>query len=53
MTFGEVMAGGEPPLLKTRKQLRREQASQLWAQKQHQGWWVCAAQWITPQAPWD
>jgi hypothetical protein len=30
VTFGEVMAGGEPPLLKKRRELTREQAIKLW-----------------------
>ena len=29
VTFGEVMAGGEPPLLKKRRELTREQAIKL------------------------
>ncbi len=33
VTFGEVMAGGEPPLVKKRRELTREQAIKLWAQK--------------------
>jgi hypothetical protein len=53
VTFGEVVPGGEPPLLKKRRELRREQAIQLWTQKRQQGWWVCAAQWIIPQPPKD
>ncbi len=53
VTFGEVMPGGEPPLLKKRMELTREQAIQLWVQRRHQGWWVCAAQWITPRPPKD
>ena len=37
VTFGEVMAGGEPPLLRKRRELTREQAIKLWAQKRQQG----------------
>jgi hypothetical protein len=37
VTFGEVMTGDEPPLLKKRKQLTREQ-----------GWQPCAPQWLPP-----
>ncbi len=36
VTFGEVMAGGKPPLLKKRRELTREQAIKLWAQKRQQ-----------------
>jgi hypothetical protein len=45
VTFGEVMAGGEPPLLQKRRELTREQAIQLWAQKRQQGWQPCEPQW--------
>jgi hypothetical protein len=31
VTFGEEMTGGEPPLLKKRRELTREQAIRLWA----------------------
>ena len=48
VTFGEVMAGGEPPLLKRREELTREQAIKLWAQKRQQGWQPCAPQWLPP-----
>jgi hypothetical protein len=42
------MAGGEPPLLKRREELTREQAIKLWAQKRQQGWQPCATQWLPP-----
>ena len=48
VTFGEVMAGGEPPLLRKRRELTREQAIKLWAQKRQQGWQPCAPQWLPP-----
>jgi hypothetical protein len=51
VTFGEVMPGGEPPLLKKRRELTREQAIKLWNQKQQLGWGVCSPQWIPPQPP--
>jgi hypothetical protein len=51
VTFGEVMAGGEPPLLKKRRELTREQAIKLWAQKRQQGWQPCEPQWRPPPAP--
>jgi hypothetical protein len=48
VTFGEVMTGGEPPLLKKRRELTREQAIKLWTQKRHKGWQSCAPQWVPP-----
>ena len=52
VTFGEVMPGGEPPLLKQRRELTREQAIKLWAQKRQQGWQACAPQWgLAPLPP--
>jgi hypothetical protein len=51
VTFGEVMPGGEPPLLKKRRELTREQAIKLWAQKRQQGWQPCEPQWRPPPAP--
>jgi hypothetical protein len=49
VTLGEVMAGGEPPLLKKRRELTREQAIKLWSQKRQAGWTVCPPQWNPPQ----
>jgi len=51
VTLGELMAVGEAPLLKRRKELTREQAIKLWRQKQQQGWRVCPPQWTPPQPP--
>ncbi|MCP9774825.1 DUF1651 domain-containing protein [Cyanobium sp. WAJ14-Wanaka] len=51
VTLGEVMTSGEPPLLKRRKELTREQAMKLWAQKHQQGWQVCKPQWTPPPLP--
>jgi hypothetical protein len=48
VTLGELMPAGEPPLLKRRKELTREQAIKLWAQKRTAGWLVCEAQWRPP-----
>jgi hypothetical protein len=48
VTLGEVMPGGEPPLLKRRKELTREQAIKLWGQKRKAGWQVCPPQWTPP-----
>ena len=49
VTLGELMAGGEPPLLKKRRELTREQAIKLWNQKRQQGWRSCSPQWSPPQ----
>jgi hypothetical protein len=51
VTFGEVMASGEPPLLNKRRELTREQAIRLWGQKRQQGWQPCAPQWLPPSSP--
>jgi hypothetical protein len=48
VTFGEVMAGREPPLLKKSRELTREQAIKLCAQKRQQGWQSCSPQWALP-----
>ena len=53
VTMGELMPIGEPPLLKRRKEITREQAIKLWKQKQKQkqkaGWRVCQPQWSPPK----
>jgi hypothetical protein len=46
--LGEVMPSAEPPLLKHRKQLSREQAIKLWAEKRKAGWQTCPPQWTPP-----
>lgn len=51
VTFGEVMPGGEPPLLKHRRELTWEQAIKLWSQKRQAGWQACTLQWIPPPPP--
>jgi hypothetical protein len=38
-----------PPLLKRRKELSREQAIKLWAEKREQGWRPCSPQWVLPK----
>ena len=48
MTFGEVMPIGEPPLLKSRKEITRVEAIRLWAEKRKAGWQVCPPQWTPP-----
>ena len=50
VTFGEVMPSGEPPLLKHRRELMRDEAIKLWGQKRQEGWQACPPQWI-PQKP--
>jgi hypothetical protein len=49
VTIGELMSGGQPPLLKCRRQLTRDQAIKLWAQKRQQGWQPFAPQWQLPE----
>ena len=49
VTLGELMPGDAPPLLKRRRELTREQAMKLWAQKRELGWQPCAPQWNPPQ----
>ncbi|MFU8886863.1 MAG: DUF1651 domain-containing protein [Cyanobacteriota bacterium] len=54
--LGELMASGDPPLLKRRKKLTREQAIKLWTQKRQDGWTVCPPHWnqspeLRPPAP--
>ena len=48
VTLGELMPAGEPPLLKRRKELTREQAIKLWTEKRQAGWQPCAPQWSPP-----
>jgi hypothetical protein len=48
VTFGEVMADGEPPLLKRRRELNREEALKLWATRRQQGWQRCPPLWRPP-----
>ena len=48
VTFGELMSSGEPPLLKHRRELIRNEAIKLWAQKRRAGWQVCDPQWTPP-----
>ena len=52
VTLGEVMPSGEPPLLKRRKELTREQAIKLWTQKRQAGWKSCPPQWVPPAPLW-
>jgi hypothetical protein len=45
VTFGVVMPGGKPTLLKHRREVMRNEAIKLLAQKRRAGWQVCAPQW--------
>jgi len=45
MTSGELLPGQPVPLLKSRKQLTREEAITLWRQKRREGWKPCGPQW--------
>jgi len=53
VTYGELVPGGEPPLLKKRRELNRKQAIKLWAEKCRQGWRPCEPQWQPPPSPAD
>ena len=48
LTLGEVMPAGEPPLLKSRKEITRVEAIRLWAEKRKTGWQTCPPQWTPP-----
>ena len=50
VTFEGVVPGGEPPLLKQRRELMRDEAIKLWAQKRRAGWQVCAPLQSTKQS---
>ena len=41
---------GQAPLLKYRKEIRRDEAIKLWAKKRRSGWQVCTPQWKPPSA---
>lgn len=47
LTTGELIPG-QAPLLKCRKEISREEAIKLWAQKRKQGWQSCEPQWTPP-----
>jgi hypothetical protein len=47
LTSGELIPG-QPPLLKCRKEVTREEAIKLWAQKRKEGWQPCEPQWTPP-----
>ena len=51
VTFGELVPGGEPPLLKKRREFTLEQAIKRWAEKRQQGWKPCEPQWLPPPSP--
>jgi hypothetical protein len=39
---------GQAPLLKCRKEVTREEAIKLWAEKRNAGWQACPPQWTPP-----
>jgi hypothetical protein len=47
LTTGELIPG-QAPLLKCRKEITREEAIKLWAQKRKEGWQPCEPQWTPP-----
>jgi hypothetical protein len=47
LTSGELIPD-QPPLLKCRKEITREEAIQLWRQKRKERWLVCPPQWRPP-----
>ena len=47
LTTGELIPG-QAPLLKCRKEIRREDAIKLWAEKRKAGWQVYKPQWTPP-----
>ncbi|MGB5133913.1 MAG: DUF1651 domain-containing protein [Prochlorococcaceae cyanobacterium] len=47
LTVGELIQG-QAALLKHRKEITREEAITLWAQKRKAGWQVCPPQWTPP-----
>ena len=50
VTHGELITG-EPPLLKRREELQREEVIRLWVQNRQAGWRVCPPQWSPPAIP--
>jgi hypothetical protein len=47
LTTSELIPG-QAPLLKCRKEITREEAIKLWAQKRKEGWQPCEPQWAPP-----
>lgn len=47
LTNGELIPG-QVPLLKCRREITREEAIKLWAEKRKAGWQVCMPQWTPP-----
>ena len=47
LTTGELIPG-QAPLLKCRREITREEAIKLWAEKREQGWQPCEPQWPPP-----
>jgi hypothetical protein len=51
ITSGELLPDQPVPLLKRRRELSREEALKLWAEKRQQGWLPTTAQWQPPAPP--
>ncbi len=45
ITFGELLPDQEVPLLKTRREMSRDEAIKLWSAKRRQGWVSCSPKW--------
>jgi hypothetical protein len=45
---GELLPGQPVPLLKKRLEMSREEAINLWKERQRQGWRACPPQWRPP-----
>jgi hypothetical protein len=45
ITTGELLPDQEIPLLKSRRELSRNEALKLWAEKLQAGWTPCSPQW--------
>ncbi|MFZ0409820.1 MAG: DUF1651 domain-containing protein [Cyanobium sp.] len=48
VTVGELLPDQPVPLLKTRLEIRHEEALKLWASKRKVGWHTTAPQWQLP-----
>ncbi|WP_094556415.1 DUF1651 domain-containing protein [Synechococcus sp. 1G10] len=45
ITKGEILPGEPVPLLKSRREISRDEAIKLWASKRQEGWSPCEPQW--------
>ena len=50
ISTGELLPEQEVPLLKHRREMRREEARKLWSTKRKEGWKVCGP--FQPPPPW-